>query len=351
MAQTFSLFQHQPAHSCLHIEDADAYAVTFEKKKGARSWLRALARCPIPDGAISHGLIQDEKKVADAIRTLVSHGIKHRFPKYVLVTLPDEQTYVLMVTLAKKDLTDVGESLRWETAQHVPLSVEEIVLDWFIVEETKEQVTFQVAVASRSLVEAYARTCEHAGCIPVGFEIASFATLRSLSYQSTGASIVLSFGKSSTTCILAIEKGILLALSTPIFSGNRSIELLQHQLKLQPEEAEKALEICGLDPTMSQGVVRKALWGEFRSLLSYVERCRLFLAQTHPQISCTTIVMTGRYSNMLHLSEELAQQTTLKLYSSPLRHIDISGLGTAAKIPTNMLTSFGIAFGLALSHV
>lgn len=331
----------------LHIEPTVVRAALLRPKQKGRSILQSAIEVPMPEGAIEAGIIRDTDRVTATIKELLAHSGHHHFPKYVIAGIPDEHGYVLTVTLVKKDTSELEESLRWEVTQHVPFAVDELYMDWTLIESVGDQETYQIAAAPKEIVLAYTSAITKAGLIPIGLEISALAALRALIIPDASATVVVSLGWNSSTLLLVTKRGIPLSLNSQNFCGSRLTALLTEQLKLKPSEAEKAKSVCGLDPSCSQGVVRHALWPEFKLLVEDCLRLTQYASELDPKQPCTHLLLTGSHSAVKFLPEELRLKTQLAALGTELESIHVPSERRHRMIAEHDEAAYTTALGLA----
>jgi len=343
--------QKHPPSFGLHIEPTVVRAALFREKQSGGPVLHFARETPLPEGAIENGAIREPERVTETIKQLLAHTNRHHLPRYVVAGLPDEHGYVLTVTLAKKDTAELEESLRWEVTQHVPFAVDELYMDWALIESNGDQETYQVAAAPKEIVNGYTSVIEKAGLIPIGLEISALAALRALAFPpETSSAIVLSLGWNATTMLLATKKGIPLSLNSQNFCGSRLTSILIERLKLKPGEAEKAKIVCGLDPACSQGVVRHAMWPEFKFLVDDCLRLMQYAAEFDAQNPCTHLVLTGSHCAIKSFPEELRLKVPLTILGTSLGPMHIPSERRHRMIPARDQSAYATVFGLATTQ-
>lgn len=321
--------------------------VVDETKRGAT--VRRVLEGHLPKGAVEAGLLQDADRVAAAIREALASE-HHHFPRYVIASIPDQLSYVFLFTLPATGQPNLVEAIRWEAGQHLPYGIDEMYLDWKMVSEDGHRAIVQVAASPKTAVDAYIAMLEKAGLTPIALETSSLAALQSLALPPDRACMVLLIGWSSTTLVYVSPRGVPMTLVSPVFCGERLTLALVERLKLKPGEAEKAKVVCGLDPACSQGVVRHALWPEWKLLFDEITRLRAFTHEYDPNASCQDLLLTGSHSSVRFLQEELRLKTQMTVAGTSLR----SDLQFAEKngrpvLRADDIPAFTCAMGLAVS--
>src|SRR5439155_17940454 len=104
-----------------------------ELKPGRAGYsVAAFASEPLPADSIVDGAIIDSGAVAHAIQQLFEHN---RFTsKDVAASLSGNAVIVKKITLPAMTPTELAESIRWEAEQYIPFDIEDVNLDYQILD-------------------------------------------------------------------------------------------------------------------------------------------------------------------------------------------------------------------------
>jgi len=115
--------------------------------------LTKVAYTSVVDDAIVEGEIMDPGIVADAIKGLLaSAGVK---TKQVVIAVGGRDVIIKKIQMDRMKEADAREVIRWEAEQHVPFDMENVELDFQILDPEGEglQMTVLLVAAKRELVE------------------------------------------------------------------------------------------------------------------------------------------------------------------------------------------------------
>ena len=115
--------------------------------------LTKVAFTPIGNDAIVEGEIMDPGIVAEAIKGLMaSAGIK---TKSVVTAVGGRDVIVKKITMDRMQEAEAREVIRWEAEQHVPFDMDNVELDFQILDPEGEglQMTVLLVAAKRELVD------------------------------------------------------------------------------------------------------------------------------------------------------------------------------------------------------
>jgi len=158
-------------------------------------------------------------RVATLLKKLYTEsGIK----TYKAVTaLPNFSVFNSVITLPVMNKKELEAAVRWEAKKFIPMPIEEVVLDWRIIDtiqvgQKRKNYRILLTAASRKLVKRYVEIFKQADLELLSLETESFALARSLIGKSQATTMIIDTS-ALTTDIIIIEKGI------PAF--NRSIDV------------------------------------------------------------------------------------------------------------------------------
>ncbi len=275
------------------------------KQRGFSVHVRRLQDIPLVESGIETGTVESSRLGASLKRALQPF-LRH-IPHAAVVAIPDTQSYTFTIALRKDAQSDPEEAIRWEAGQHIPFELSELSLDWQTLRSTPEGDIIQVVAAAKTLVATYCDALERAGITTVIVAPASVACLNALKPPKDVESprIVMLLDRSLTTIMGLVGEDLLLTTTTAYGTGARIHEILKRELSLDDIEAQKTLQLCGVDPTVSRGIVRKALSSELEHLKALVQQMQQFLEHERGR-PCTTLEIIGEEAQLKALDQELA---------------------------------------------
>src|SRR6478735_11841174 len=115
--------------------------------------LTKVAFATVSDDAIVEGEVIDAGVVADAIRELfANNGIKM---KDAVIAVGGRDVIIKKISMDRMSEDDAREVIRWEAEQHVPFDMENVEIDFQILDPEGDglQMTVLLVAAKRELVE------------------------------------------------------------------------------------------------------------------------------------------------------------------------------------------------------
>lgn len=277
--------------------------------------ISVLAEYPITEGMMQSGKIQKSTELAAEIKNTLR---RHRLPKYCTAALPDDACFLLTVAVHKDHAGAFAEAVRWEAAQHLPFSIDEMYFDWMITGHSEESDIVQVSAAPKTIVDIYVETLDQAGFTPIAVEPASFAVLRSIDTSEFSQYLVIHLERHATVLSMITEQGIVMSAVSTVLSESQITQILMTKLKLDDHDAEKAKTVCGFDPSVGRGVVRSTLLPELKRLVGEIKTMLTAAKTLNESVDCKQIVLTGSGALIKNFDKELAKASGMQVSVSQL---------------------------------
>lgn len=144
--------------------------------------LVAMARSPLPDGAVVDGMVIQPDEVGAALNTLWSSGkIKHR---RVLLGVSNQGVLVRYATIPKVPKNKLDGIIRFYAQEHMPLPLESVVLGHQVIGETEEDGKTMLEVllvaARRDMLDGFLQALSFARLEPEDIDVSTLALMRIL---------------------------------------------------------------------------------------------------------------------------------------------------------------------------
>jgi type IV pilus assembly protein PilM len=206
--------------------------------------LTKVAFTSVVNDAIVEGEIMDPAIVAEAIKGLMaSSGLK---PKKVVVAVGGRDVIIKKIAMDRMKEAEAREVIRWEAEQHVPFDMDNVELDFQILDPEAEglQMTVLLVAAKRELVEHKLTLLSDIGLEAGVIDVDAFALHNAfeVNYPEAMRGVVglVNIGH-ETTNINILDDGVpVLTRDIPI-GTRRFKEDLQRERGLSADEAEAVL--------------------------------------------------------------------------------------------------------------
>ncbi len=301
--------------------------------------------------AIVDGEIMDRQLVVETIQNLFeSKRIKTR---NVASAVSGRAVIVKKIQMDRMTPEDAREAINWEAEQHVPYDINEVCLDFQILEGNSDPKHMEVLLvaAKREMLVSYADLIREAGLNPLVLDVDAFAVqnVLSLNYDFAPEEVVamVDIG-SEISNINIVKNGIPLYTQDLSVGGTNFVDAVQKSFNLSQAEAEAAVrgeEQMEFD--MDQ-VVRSTA----EELAMGIERSILYLQTSGETEPLSRILLTGggvRIPGLVAFLNE-RHQAPVEV-ADALRRVQYDPALFGDKRPEELAPGLTVGLGLALRKV
>lgn len=237
----------------LEISDT---AVRFEqltKKQNARGRRRVFS-ASLNKGIVSGGEIKKAAELTEIIKQIIKE--KKITAKRAAVSLPEEKTFLAMITMPPMPLENLSQAVIYEAENYIPLALEDVYLDFEIIDggqslknnkdkinnnikNGKDNFEILLTAAPRILVDSYVNSIKSAGIVPFVLEPESQAIIRTVALDKKlgDSGLVIHIGDSKTILIFYSVNAVRFTYTIPI-SNLYFNEIIAKNAGVPPERAE-----------------------------------------------------------------------------------------------------------------
>lgn len=210
-----------------------------ESKKGVA--LTNFAMVPLPTEAIVDGALMNASAVVDAIQGMVSQ--QKLKTKEVALSISGHSVIIKKISLPAMTPEELDESIKWEAEQYIPFDVNDVFLDYQILQTRPEQGQMDVLLvaAKKEMIQEYVGLVKDAGLDPVVVDVDCFTIQNTFEANygfPPGESVVLVDIGATTININIVSNGITTFTRDISMGGNQFTEEIQKQLNVSYDEAE-----------------------------------------------------------------------------------------------------------------
>jgi type IV pilus assembly protein PilM len=212
---------------------------------GSQPEIVAVATTPLVPDAIVEGEIMDPALVSETVRSVIdSSGVKRRD---VVAAVGGHDVIIKPIQMDRMSEKDAREVIRWEAEQHVPFDMENVQLDFQILDPdaSSPQMAVLLVAAKRELIENRISLLSDAGVTPVAIDVDAFALHNAFeqSYPDglDGLVALVNVGHETTNVNLLQDGAPKLVRDIP-FGSRRLREALQRERGLAADRAEAVLQ-------------------------------------------------------------------------------------------------------------
>ncbi|MBI2048568.1 MAG: type IV pilus assembly protein PilM [Parcubacteria group bacterium] len=272
--------------------------------------VRAFTQVALEPGIVVEGIVRDEEKLAQAIRTLHAQA---RTGSYVHAALPEETGFVFtmhVVGLGSRE--QVLRMIEFEIEDHVPLPIDSIVYDYDVISlhSGDEGAEISVTAFPKSIVESYVQAFDRAGMKLLSLESEASSIVRSvLPAHSKDVVLIADFGRARTGIII-VNRGVPIFTSTVSVGGDAMTKVIMETMSVDADKAEEFKNEHGIARDGDKRVVEAiagtagALADEIARHFSYWDTRRDEHGRRVTPVA--RVILTGGSSNLKGLDEYVA---------------------------------------------
>lgn len=344
-----SIFNLTKPYFGLEIGNASIKAMQI-KKSGSAFKIIGMTRLSIPSGLVVDNEIRNENEVAKLIRKALDQSRPKKISaSRAILALPINKCYTRIIDLPRMPKSEIDQALRWEAEKYIPLSPDQVYLDWQILKKDVKNLKIFLACAAKTFVDSYVRTLKKAKLIPMAFDLETTAEARALiSSQSQKNYLIIDLGETKTFFFIYTKDSIPFSSTTTEISGSAFTNLIASKLKISYSAAENSKITC-CSPKMSEKerIILKYLHSEFDNLAEEIKKIIDYFAEhflSSGQID--QILLCGGGANLLGISHYLSLKLRKKVsLANPLTNLKLVG---EPQISTEEALIFAKVIGLTL---
>jgi len=278
----------------------------------------------VVDDAIVEGEVMDPGIVAEAIKGLMSSaGIK---PKQVVTAVGGRDVIIKKITMDRSSEAEARAVIRWEAEQHVPFDMENVELDFQILDPEGDglQMTVLLVAAKRELIETKQALLADVGVEPSIIDVDAFALHNAfaLNYPEAMRGIVglVNIGH-ETTNVNILDDGVpVLTRDIPV-GTRRFREDMQRERGMSAEVADRLLQGSDMSPELEPFLETR---GE--ELAVGIERAAAFLqSASRSSAGLARLYTTGGGARIPGLNRVLADRLRLPVQlANPIEKLQVA---------------------------
>lgn len=298
--------------------------------------------------AMVEGEIVNFEIVAAAAKSLFEKGLVGNVntPR-VAASLPVSHSFSRIISLPDMDSSDVLEAIRQEAEQYIPIPIQDLYLDYQLVEKKDDIQDYVVAAAPKKVVDSYVQLFEILGLEPAVMEPSILSVTRLVQHaeDSSIPTLVIDCG-SNTTDLIIYNREAVRVTGTIKFGGNTITKALMDSMKLNETQATTVKSKYGLEASKRQKEVIDALDIPLKSFVNDIKKIIRYYEDREKDEKVSQIIILGGGANLPGFSTYLT--STLRIATrlcGVWQNVDFDGLQ-----PPNQLESsvYATAAGLAL---
>ena len=341
----------------LDVGSSSVKAIEITRKgKGSNFELTHFGVAPVPPEAIVQGAFLNSAAITEAIQEAIANAkIK---TKNVAAAVSGHSVIVKKVSLPAMSREELEEQIRWEAEQYIPFDVNEVNLDFQILEHANSdgQMEVLLAAAKKDLIDDYVQVISEAGLVPVAIDVAAFAVENAFeaNYDVGVDEVVALVNIGAQVVNINIVSGGVPSFTRDITTaGNQYTEEIQKALSVGFEEAER-VKLGGQDANNQEVVpqeVEQAMQSVTETVIGEIARSLDFFAATTAESRIGKVVLAGGASRVSGFENAFRERTGLPVETlNPLARMLPSSRFDSEDLDA-LAPSLAVGVGLALREV
>ena len=303
----------------LDVGSCSVKAVELSSKgKGNNFELAHLGVAQVAPEAIVQGAFLNSGAITDAIREAVDNAkIKG---KNVAAAVSGHSVIVKKVSLPMMTREELDEQIRWEAEQYIPFDVNEVNLDFQILDSVEDDGNMEVLLvaAKKDLIDDYVQVITEAGLNPVAIDVASFAVENAFEANydlDTSDTVALVNVGAQVVNINIISKGVPCFTRDITTAGNQYTEEIQKALSISFEEAERIKLGGGTDGAQDvvPQEVEQAMQSVTETVIGEISRSLDFFSATSAESGIQKVYLAGGAARVSGLPAAFQDRTGLNV--------------------------------------
>ncbi len=299
-----------------------------ESKKGIQ--LANFSMAPLPSEAIVDGALMNASAVVDTVQGMISaQKLKTRD---VALSISGHSVIIKKISLPAMTQDELDESIKWEAEQYIPFDVNDVYLDYQILQSRPEQGQMDVLLvaAKKEVVDEYSGIVREAGLEPVVVDVDCFTIQNAFEVNygfPPGEAVVLLDIGASTININIVSNGITTFTRDISMGGTQFTEEIQKQLNVSYDEAE-AYKLGGergvdADSVVPQEVER-VMASVSESMASEIHRSLDFYLATSSDGRMSRVYLSGGTAKVPSLARTIENRVGVAVeLVDPFRNIQV----------------------------
>ncbi len=311
----------------------------------------------VPPDSIVDGAIIDGGAVADAVRRLFTN--KKFKAKDVVASLSGNSVIVKKITLPAMTEAELSESIYWEAEQYIPFDIQDVNLDYEILEsgtghDTQGSMDVLLVAAKKDKIADYTNVITQAGKTAVIVDVDAFALQNAYeaNYGFEPSAVVAILNAGASAININILAGAQSVFTRDVsMGGNAFTEAVQKELDLPYESAEQLKKGHDVEGASFEDA-RAVLKAMTDNVLLEVEKTFDFFKATAASDRIDRIMLCGGASRVEGFADALRERFGTEVEQfDPFRQVTIDPkvLGNVSMDDAAPLAA--VALGLALRRM
>jgi type IV pilus assembly protein PilM len=321
------------------------------KLAGKAIHLQTFGIAPVPSQAIVDGAILDKGAIVESLQGLLrEHKVKR---KQAAMGLSGHSVIVKKISLPEMTEAELEESIHWEAEQYIPFDIDDVNLDFQIVEggsSEEGKMDVLLVAAKKDKIDDYTDLLIQAGLQPTVVDLDAFALQNAWEINHEvvpGRNVALVNIGAGFTNIGVLRNGMTSFTRDISIGGNNYTDAIQKEFGMSAEQAErvKVGQEAGADPE----AVRRIMETVSENIAVEIQRSFDFFRATTADQDIHQILLSGGSARVKQLDAFLTQRLKIDVQvSNPFQNLKVNPKKFDAEYLAENAPAAAVAVGLAL---
>jgi len=347
------LFRKSKSLVGLDIGSSAVKLVELKDAKGGGFKLVKTGLATLSPEAIVDGAIMDASLVVDTVNRVLSETSVRG--NDFATSLSGHSVIIKKISLPTMSAEELAESIRWEAEQYVPFDINDVNLDYVVLDAgAGETMDVLLVAVKKDKIGDYTSIITQVGKTPALVDVDSFALQNA--YEANypvepGRVVALVNIGASVTNVNILSGSNTIFWRDISFGGNQYTDAIQKQLSLSFDQAE-GLKKGEAQAGASLQEILPILRSVSDDLGQELQKTFDFFIATTSTEKIDQLFIAGGSSRVVNLDTELKERFGIPVeIMNPFRQIDIGGSSVSPEWITENAPSMAVAVGLAVRHI
>jgi type IV pilus assembly protein PilM len=287
--------------------------IEIGEEKSVRT-LMAAGSMPSPPKSTS-SVNTESEAMAYIIKQLVKEtGAKS---DQVNIALPEAQVFTRVIEVPQLSSRELNSAIQWEAEQYIPLPLDQVNLDFTILQDAKTtgngKMQVLLVAAPKALIERYMTIIELSELVPIAAETEIIASARAIytSVVNLKNYMIVSMG-AQTTDMSILHNGILVFTRSISAGGEALTRALTQSLEFNSVQAEEYKKTYGLNKEVLEGKLVVSMEPIMVSIINEMKRAIAFFGERYPNEQIDAVIINGGSSKLPGIVSYIAQAVNIE---------------------------------------
>jgi type IV pilus assembly protein PilM len=303
---------------------------------------------------IVDGTVMDAGRVIDILRELLQE-LKLK-TKDVAISVSGHSVIVKKINIPTMTEEELEESIKWEAEQYIPFDLDDVNVDFHLLGENESaegqgEMSVLLVAAKKDRITEYTSLVGELGLNPVIVDVDAFAVenMYGINYDIAPDEItaLVNIG-ASVMNINVLKNGTSTFTRDISVGGNRYTEMIQRELNLGFEEADRAKRFEPVEGVSEDAVLSLINTGN-NEIVSEIVRSIDYYRTTSAAVTVDKIVLCGGCSMVKGMAELLNERMSIPVeISDPFSRIQVDPKAFDTDYLKEMAPIASVVVGLAM---